>query len=136
MRWLAYLHPALMLTVLALALVVLREGLGVRRSRLARCPPYDSSRHRRLARIVVALATAGYAGGLASMLWLRRGSVADSAHFPIASAALALLLAAGVLGLALERRAGMRARTAHALCGGLGVLLALVAGAAGMAILP
>ena len=70
MRWLAYAHPVLMVGVLALGLLVLREGLGVRRGRIARRPA-DSRRHRRLARIFVLLLVAGYASGIASMAWLR-----------------------------------------------------------------
>lgn len=135
MRWLAYLHPVLMIAVLALALFVLRDGLRIRRARLARSA-FDSRRHRRLARVVVLLVVGGAAAGLVSMGWLRGRPLAESVHFPLASGAALLIVAAGGLGLWLERGAPLRARTVHALCGVLGVLLALGAAVAGMAILP
>lgn len=133
--WLAYVHPVLMLALVALALFVLREGLGIRRARLAR-GPFDSSRHRRLARVLVVGVAAGAVLGVVSVVWLRGDPPARSVHFPIVLATVALLACAGGLGLALERGAGGRARAVHALCGALGVLLALAAAVAGMAILP
>ena len=135
MRWLAYLHPLLMISVLALALFVLREGLRIRRARLAGTA-FDSRRHRRLARWVVLLVVGGALAGLFSMGWLRGRPLAESVHFPLAGAAALLIVAAGGFGLWLERGAPLRARTVHALCGAMGVLLALGAAVAGMAILP
>lgn len=134
-RWLAYLHPALMIAVLALALFVLREGLRIRRARLARTA-FDSRRHRRFARVLVPLVAGGALAGLLSMGWLRDRPLAESVHFPLASGAMLLIVAAGGIGLWLERGAPLRARTVHALCGAVGVLLALGAAVAGMAILP
>ena len=74
MRWLAYLHPLLMISVLALALFVLREGLRIRRARLAGTA-FDSRRHRRLARWVVLLVVAGALAGLFSMGWPKKAFV-------------------------------------------------------------
>ena len=135
MRWLAYAHPVLMVGVLVLGVLVLREGLGVRRRRIARRPT-DSRRHRRLARIFVLLLLAGYASGLASMAWLRDATPGQSFHFPLVSAAALSALAAGGLGLVLERRVAPRARRIHALCGAGALLCALAAAVAGFAILP
>lgn len=135
MRWLAYVHPALMLLVLALALFVLREGLRVRRARLAR-RSFDSTRHRRLARVLALAVPLGFALGLTSMGWLRGESVAGSVHFPFAAGATIGIGLAATLGLRLERGASLRTRTVHAICGAIGVLLALGAGIAGLAILP
>jgi hypothetical protein len=134
-RWLAYVHPVFMLALLALALLVLREGLGIRRARLARAP-FDASRHRRLARVLVPAVVAGAVLGVVSIVWLRGDPPTRSVHFPIALGAAALMSCAGVLGLVLERGGGGRTRAMHALCGALGVLLALAAAVAGMAILP
>lgn len=135
MHWLAYAHPVLMISVLALALFVLREGLRIRRHRL-RGQAHDSSRHRRYARWVVLGVVLGAAVGLGSMAWLRDRPLMESIHFPLAASGALGITAAGAFGLLLERGASLRVRTIHALCGGLGVLLALAAAVAGMAILP
>jgi hypothetical protein len=135
-RWLAYAHPALMSALLALAVVVLRDGLRLRRARLLGLPR-DSRRHRRLARWVVPLIALGLGGGQASMLLLRDEPPAQSVHFLLALPAAAGLLGAGALGLVLERgRAGTRLRGLHALLGAGGLLLGLAAAVAGFAILP
>ncbi len=136
MRWLAYLHPALMLLVLALGLVVLREGLRVRRARFLR-QPFDSRLHRRLARLFVALVVLGFGAGLASMGWLRGEPVFESVHSILVSGVLGSLLLAASLGLLLERPAGpRRVRSAHLILGAGGLLLALTAAIAGFALLP
>ena len=134
-RWLAYVHPVLMLGLLALALFVLREGIGIRRARQAG-GRFESSRHRRLARVLVAGVVAGAVLGVVSIVWLRGDPPARSVHFPIALVAALLIASAGGLGLLLERGGVGRTRAVHALCGVLGVLLALAAAVAGMAILP
>ena len=134
-RWLAYVHPVLMLALLALALFVLREGIAIRRARQAR-GRFDPSRHRRLARVLVAGVVGGAVLGVVSMVWLRGDPPAQSVHFPIALVAAVLIACAGGLGLLLERGGAGRTRAIHALCGIVGVLLALAAAVAGMAILP
>lgn len=134
MRWVAYLHPAAMLVVLALGIVVFREGLSLRRARMLRAPR-DSQRHRRLARGFAALILLGYAAGLASMGWLREEALFQSVHFSLVTAALLGLGVAVILGFSLERRPSGPRRTAHALVGAVGLLLALLGAAAGMAIL-
>ena len=135
MRWLAYLHPALMLLVLGLGLVVLREGLRIRQARLQRLR-FDSRRHRRLARIFVALVLLGLTTGLASMGWLRGKALFESVHAVLVSGVTLSLLGAALLGRGLERGAGARVRSVHVLLGAGGLLLALTAAIAGFAILP
>lgn len=135
MRWLAYLHPALMLVVLGLGLVVLREGLRIRQARLQRLR-FDSRRHRRLARIFVALVLLGLTTGLASMGWLRGKALFESVHAVLVSGVTLSLLGAALLGRGLERGAGARVRSVHVLLGAGGLLLALTAAIAGFAILP
>ncbi|MFQ5512851.1 MAG: DUF4079 family protein [Myxococcota bacterium] len=135
MRWLAYLHPALMLVVLALGVLVLREGLRGRRARLA-ARSYDTLRHRRLARIFVPLVVLGFGAGAASMGLLRGRPLFESFHGGLVLVAGPALLLAGLLGLRLERRPHAGSREIHALLGALGLLLALAAGVAGFAILP
>ena len=136
MSWLAYLHPALMLGVLALGLVVLREGLRIRRARFLR-QPFDSRRHRRLARIYVGLVVLGFGAGLASMGWLRGEPLFESVHALLVSGVLTSLLGAATLGHRLERGGGPGwIRPAHLVLGAGGLLLALTAAIAGFAILP
>jgi hypothetical protein len=134
--WLVWLHPLLMTALLALALLVLREGLRIRRGRIVG-RPVDSRRHRRLGRVAVPLLVAGFAAGLASMAWLRPGEpLAGSVHFRLALPALLGFALGGALGLRLERGAGPRTRRLHAWLGALGLLFGLAAGAAGFSILP
>ena len=136
MRWLVWVHPLLMSALLATALLVLREGLAIRRGRIA-ARRVDSRRHRRLGRLAVPLLVAGFATGIASMAWLRPGEpLAESVHFRLAVPAILGLCAGGWLGLRLEKGADLRVRRLHAWLGALGLLLGLATGAAGMAILP
>jgi hypothetical protein len=133
--WLAYLHPLAMIAILGLGIVVLREGLRIRRARLT-ARPVQSERHRWLAKRFVPLAALGFCAGLASMAWLRDDDVFESVHSLLALGALAGLVSGGLLGLRLERRAGGRLRTLHSICAGLGLLIGLAAAVAGIAILP
>lgn len=135
MRWPAYVHPALMIGVLGLALFVLREGLRIRRARLAG-RPFDSRRHQRWARVLLVLVLLGLALGLASMGLLRERPVGESVHFPLALGSAAGITLAGALGAWLSRGAPPRVRVVHAACGAAGVLLGLGAAVAGFAILP
>ncbi len=136
MPWLAYAHPAAMLAVLALGVVVLREGLLIRRARFGG-PPCDPARHRRLARVFVALVVIGFASGLGSQAGLRGKPLFESVHVIFATGALCGLSSAGALGLWMERHGGgPRLRLTHILLGAGGLLLGLGAAVAGIAILP
>jgi hypothetical protein len=134
MRWLAYAHPAAMLVVIVLGAVTLREGLRVRRARLAK-RFRDASLHRRIARTFVALAVLGWLSGLASMGLLRGKPVFESVHAFVASGSALGFVSAWALGRALER-GRERVRPLHAASGALGLFLALIAAIAGFAILP
>ena len=134
MRWLAYAHPLAMVALLGLGVRVLLDGLRIRRARLLGGRA-DSRRHRRLARWFAGLLVPGFAGGLASMLWLRSERPFESVHFALVSAATVCLLAAAALGLRLERGRPAN-RDVHAALGATGLLLALAAAVAGFAILP
>jgi hypothetical protein len=135
-RWLAWVHPALMTGLLALAVLVLREGLRIRRGRIAG-RPVDSRRHRRLGRIAVPLLLLGFGAGLASMHWLRPDwALASSAHFALALPAALGCAAGAALGLRLERGGGATTRRLHAWLGAAGLLFGLAAAVAGLSILP
>ena len=135
MDGLVYLHPLGMLAVIALGLFVLREGLAIRNARLRR-RPFDTRRHRRLAKLLIVLMALGWLSGVSSMVLLRNQSMFESIHWPFGSSALALLGIAGALGLQLERGRWLDRRVAHAAFGALGMLFALGAAVAGMSILP
>lgn len=135
MRWLAYVHPAVMLGVLALGLLVLRDGVRVRTARLRGGRP-DARRHRRLARWFVALVLLGFGSGLGSAVGLRGMEALESVHAWLAGSACTGLATAAGLGLWLEARAPGRVRTLHAACGAAGLLVALAGAVAGFAILP
>ena len=135
MRWLAYLHPVAMVAVLGLGLVVLLEGLQIRRGRVLR-QRYDNRRHRRFARVFVLLAAAGFASGLASMAFLRGKPVFGSVHAIFTSAALCGFVIGGALGLKLERNLRSPIRGFHAVTASIGLLLGFAAFVAGFAILP
>jgi len=124
-----------MFTVLGFGLIVLIEGLNVRRARVLR-QPYDSRRHRRFARVFVLLAGAGFVSGLASMAFLRGKPVFGSVHSLLTSAALCGLVIGGFLGSRLERNLRSGPRAPHALVASAGLLCALAALVAGFAILP
>ena len=135
MRELVYLHPVAMVCLLALGLFVFRDGLRIRRGRLTR-RPVDARRHRRVARVLVLLAIAGFGSGLVSMGWLREKPLFGSVHAWLAAGALTGFSSGGALGLWLERRGRGRIRTWHALTASAGLLLGLAAAIAGLAILP
>jgi cytochrome bd-type quinol oxidase subunit 1 len=124
-----------MFVVLGLGLVVLLEGLQIRRGRVLR-QPYDNRRHRRFARVFVLLAGAGFASGLASMGLLRGKPVFGSVHALLTSAALCGFVIGGVLGLRLERNLRTGPRMPHAAIASGGLLFAFAALVAGFAILP
>jgi hypothetical protein len=134
-RWLAYLHPIGMVAVLGLGLFVLRDGLNIRRGRILRLR-YDSARHRRLARVFVVIAIAGFLSGLASMALLRDKPLFGSVHALLASGALAGFVIGGTLGLGLERNLRSSLRGLHAITASTGLLLGLAAAFAAFAILP
>lgn len=125
-----------MVAVLALGLFVLRDGLAIRDGRLMR-RPVSSRRHRRVAKVVVVLAIAGFASGLASMGWLRGKPLFGSVHAWLALGALLGFSAGGAFGLLLERRGrSLPLRGFHAVTASVGLLLGLAAAIAGLAILP
>jgi hypothetical protein len=135
--YLAYLHPLWMLASLTLALLALRAGLALRRARrLGQRRTADAyRRHLRRAKPALVLLVLGFAGGIASALFLRGWEALESAHGIVASAALAALLATGTLGWRLEHGAS-RAVEWHARLAALSVLLAAAAIGTGFVLLP
>jgi hypothetical protein len=135
--WLAYVHPAWMVIGLVLALLTLRLGLALRsaRRRGVRREPSLRRSHVRLARPTLAVLVVGYAGGLASAVWLRGFEPFGTFHALAGSMALALFLATGVLGQRLLRGRS-RAVEVHARLGLLAVLASAAAVGTGFVLLP
>jgi Protein of unknown function (DUF4079)/Eukaryotic cytochrome b561 len=135
---LAYAHPLLMLTALALVALALRAGLALRRARRrgARRDGRGYARHLRLAKLAVALLPVGFAAGVASAVLLRGWEALGSAHGWISSTTLALFLAAAFVGRKLERRSAPASPDPHALLGVLAALCAVASLFSGFVLLP
>jgi hypothetical protein len=134
---LAYLHPLWMLVSLALAIATLRVGLRLRRARRlgGRKSAADYRRHLRLAKPTLAAISLGFAGGIASSIWLRGWDALATTHGAVAVAALLAFVATGVLGHRLEN--GDRAPLEwHARLAGVATLLAAAAIGTGFVLLP
>jgi hypothetical protein len=126
-----------MVASLLLMGLVLRAGLLLRRARLARRPPPAGARRRhvRLARPAVLLVCVGFAGGLASAIWLRGLAPLTSFHGVLASLALVLFVAAARQGTRLER-GDTQVRNLHARLGAGALLVGAAAAIAGFILLP
>jgi hypothetical protein len=136
-RGLAYLHPAWMVTSLALAALALRAGLALRRSRLGRLPRAAGLRraHLRIAKPAVVVVLLGFVAGPVSAWWLRGWEPFETFHALVGTLVAGLFAAAAVVGRRIETGRS-RAFDAHALFGGLALLLAALAAVAGFALLP
>jgi hypothetical protein len=126
-----------MIGSLALAAAALREGLALRRARRLgqRREAARYRRHLARAKPALALLALGFAGGIASSLWLRGWQALETAHGAIAVAALTCFLATGALGHRLEHGAS-RAVEWHARLAGASILLAAAALGTGLVLLP
>jgi hypothetical protein len=122
---------------LALAAVSLRAGLALRRARAAKRPPPVGARrrHLRIAKPTVALVCVGFAGGLASAVWLRGMTPLMSFHGLLGVAALTLFVATWLQGRRLERGEA-QVRELHAKLGATALLVAVGAAIAGFVLLP
>ena len=137
MRWLAYVHPVWMLTGIALAVLALRSGLALRRSRrlgVGRTPEMRP-RHLRWAKPAVVVLIVGFVGGPISAVWLRGMEPFGTFHAWLGILAASLFSAAAVMGHRIEKHHS-RAFDAHALLGTLAVLAAAVGAVAGFVLLP
>lgn len=136
LRALAYAHPLWMVTGIAAAVLALRSGLGLRRSRRrADFDPGQRERHLRRAKFALLWIVFGFVGGPLSMFWLRGRAVFESAHGYVALVALALFVVTGVLGLRLERGDPV-SRDTHALVALLALLAAGLGAMTGFVLLP
>lgn len=135
--YLAYLHPAWMLTSLAMSVATLRAGLRLRtaRRRGIRKSAEEYRRHLRLAKPTLAMLLVGFGSGLASVAFLRGWDLFGTAHGVVGSVALGLFLATGLLGRRLEH--GLtRDPERHGLLALLALLAAAAAFGTGFVLLP
>jgi hypothetical protein len=126
-----------MIASLLCAAAALRAGLALRRARAARRspPPGARGRHLRIAKPAVAFVCIGFAGGIASAVWLRGFTPLTSLHGLLGVLALSLFLATARAGARLER-GDAGARSLHARLGAGALLLAVAAAIAGLVLLP
>ena len=106
MNYWAYVHPAFQIATLSLGLVVLANGLRVRRSRKGGAGP-ETARiarlHMRLGRWFIAFFSAGYALGLGGMRFALEGPLYETAHSYFATLALGLFWTTAYLGRRLRK---------------------------------
>ena len=140
MNYWAYVHPAFQIATLSLGLVVLANGLRVRRSRKGRAGP-ETARiarlHMRLGRWFIVLFSVGYALGLGGMRFALEGPLYETAHSYFATLALGLFWTTAYLGRRLRKNLkNDDLRQIHSYCGFLAVFLALFVAFLGMRLLP
>lgn len=140
MNYWAYVHPAFQIGALSLGLIVLANGLRVRRSRKGGASP-ETARfarlHMRLARWFIALFSVGYALGLGGMRFALEGPLYETAHSYFATLALGLFWTTAWLGRRLRKNLGNEdLRQIHSYCGFLAVFIALFVAVLGMRLLP
>ena len=136
----AYIHPAFQIATLSLGLIVLANGLRVRRSRRGGAGP-ETARvarlHMRLGRWFVAMFTAGYVLGLGGMRFALEGPLYETAHSYFATLTLGLFWTTAWLGRRLRKNlTNEDLRQIHSYCGFLAVFIALFVAVLGMRLLP
>ena len=103
--WLAYIHPAWMLTTIAIVYAAFRKGQAMRRARLrgTRREPAWRRQHLRLAKLALVLLVLGFVDGVASAWFLRAWSPLQTLHAWVGIGTLTLFATLGFTGRALEQ---------------------------------
>ncbi len=139
---LAYLHPALQVIVLVIAVAVLRLGLALKNDRLGPRRLEQRygvmRRHTQLGWLFLGCLAAGYAFGLVSMWLFREQALFRSAHFFFGTLALLLFLGGGYMGWRLQRGTPRYAdvRDVHGFLAYLGLFVSLGVAVMGFILLP
>ncbi len=139
---LAYLHPAMQVLVLVIAVATLRLGLALKKDRLG--PRHLEQRqgvmrrHTQLGWLFLGCLATGYVFGLASMWLFREQALFRSAHFFFGTLALLLFLGGGYMGWWLQRgtRRYADVRDVHGFLAYLGLFVSLGAAVMGFILLP
>lgn len=136
-RLLAFVHPAWMISTLAMAVVTARLGLEIRRRRLKgrRVDGDLRSRHLRLGRRTLVMVGIGFLAGPVSMALFRDQNPFESLHGILGIIVLGLFAWTGWSGRALSR--GNRdARDIHRIAAASSVAAAMLSAVAGFILLP
>ena len=139
---LAYLHPAMQVLVLVIAVAVLRLGLALKKDRLGprRLEQRQGvmRRHTQLGWIFLGCLSTGYVFGLLSMRLFRDQALFRSAHFFFGTLALLLFLGGGYMGWRLQRgtRRYADVRDVHGFLAYLGLFVSLGVAVMGFILLP
>jgi hypothetical protein len=141
-EWLPFLHPVWQSIGIALGFVALREGLALRRGRRPHARVISQraqrSRHVRLGKYSLGIIGSGYLLGIGELWFIRGETVLRSAHFYVATLAIALFCWGALYGFAMLRAAAVSEdqRDLHGFLLPLALLLMVGAGLLGLKLLP
>lgn len=139
---LAYLHPAMQVLVLVIAVATLRLGLAMKKDRLGSRRLEQRQgimrRHTQLGWLFLGCLATGYVFGLGSIWWFRGQAPFRSAHFFFGTLALLLFLGGGYMGWRLQRgtRRYADVRDVHGFLAYLGLFISLGVAVMGFILLP
>ena len=141
-EWLPFLHPVWQSIGIALGFIALREGLALRRRRRTHARDISRkaqrSRHARLGKYALGIISSGYLLGIGELWWVRGEAVLRSAHFYVATIAIALFCWGAWYGFAMLRSTALseQQRDLHGFLLPLALLLMVGAGIFGLKLLP
>ena len=139
---LAYMHPAIQVLVLLMALATLRLGLALQNHRTGQraLAQWEGiyNRHTQLGLIFVICLIGGYCLGMLSMPWFRERPPFRSPHFFFGTLALLLFVAGGYTGWRLKQGTERYAdvRDIHGFLVYLAMFIALAVAIMGFILLP
>ena len=139
---LAYVHPAVQVLVLLMALATLRLGLALKNHRTGQraLAQWEGiyNRHTQLGLIFVSCLIGGYVLGILSMPWFRERPPFRSPHFFFGTLALLLFVAGGYTGWRLKQGTERYAdvRDIHGFLVYLALFIALAVAIMGFILLP
>ena len=139
---LAYMHPAIQVLVLLMALATLRLGLALKNHRTGQraLAQWEGiyNRHTQLGLIFVSCLIGGYLLGILSMPWFRERPPFRSPHFFFGTLALLLFVAGGYTGWRLKQGTERYAdvRDIHGFLVYLAMFIALAVAIMGFILLP
>jgi hypothetical protein len=141
-EWLPFLHPVWQSLGIALGFVALREGLALRRRRRTQAHMVrqraQRSRHARLGKYSLGVIGSGYLLGIGELWFVRGETVLRSAHFYVATIAIALFCWGAWYGFTMLRSTAISAerRDLHGFLLPLALLMMVGAGLFGLKLLP
>ena len=139
---LAYIHPAVQVLVLLMAVATLRLGLALKNHRTGQraLAQWEGiyNRHTQLGLIFVSCLIGGYLLGILSMPWFRERPPFRSPHFFFGTLALLLFVAGGYMGWRLKQGTERYAdvRDIHGFLVYLALFIALAVAIMGFILLP